>query len=183
MKLLHPVDLAVKLSDCHLILDTNVFLHAVEKDEFYELLVGLHKRGCAFMTTPSVIFEFSRAAKSLEEYNWYVDYVNSLGVEVYGHVEEQMMVDKAFSVILQAACKKAGCKASYTDFLLTMLLHKFAHTPDKIFLMTSNYHDVPLSIFDRGDMVALEYDGGIQAQALYKNSPDKLTKISPAIAA
>ncbi|HSW65508.1 MAG TPA: hypothetical protein VLI54_00010 [Bacillota bacterium] len=134
------------------------------------------------ITIPSVVFEFSRGAKTVEEYNWYVDYINNLGVVVYKHAEEQMVIDKAFSVILQAECKKSGCKASYTDFLLMMLLHKFANMPNNIFLMTSNYRDVPTSVFDRDELIALEYQNSIQTQGLYKNSASKLGALSATVA-
>lgn len=180
MKLVHPIDLVSKLHSYHLILDTNVFLHAVENPEFYALLLELKRGGCAFMTITSVVFEFSRGAKTVEEYNWYVDYINNLGVIVYKTVEDRIAADKAFSVLLQTECKKTGNKPSYTDFLLLLLLHKYSHS--NIYLMTSNYKDIPMNVFDREDILALEYDGGIQTQALYKNSPEKLVGLMPELA-
>jgi hypothetical protein len=180
MKLVHPTDLVPRLRSRHLIVDTNVFLHAVENADFYELLLKLKRSGCAMMTIPSVVFEFARGAKTVEEYNWYVDYINNLGVMVYKTVEDRIAADKAFSVLLQTECKKAGNKPSYTDFLLLMLLHKFSHSD--IYLMTSNYKDIPMNIFDREDLLVLEYDGGIQTQALYKNSPEKLLSLTPELA-
>lgn len=131
------------------------------------------------MTIPSVVFEFARGAKTVEEYNWYVDYVNNLGVVTYKTVEDRIAADKAFSVILQTECKKAGNKPSYTDFLLLLLLHKFSRHESSIYLMTSNYRDIPSQIFDRADLIALEYDGGVQTQALYKNSHQKLLELMP----
>lgn len=178
MKLVTPRGLASSLYSCHLLLDTNVFFHAVDNDEFYSFLLELHNSGCSLMTIPSVVFEFARGAKSVAEYNWYVDYINNLGIGIYTHVEEQIVKDKAFSVILQTECKKVGSKAGYTDFLLMMLLHKFSHMEKSIYLMTSNYQDIPLSIFDRNELLALEFRGGVQTQALYKNSLDKLGQLS-----
>lgn len=178
MMLRHASDLTSKLKNAHLLLDTNVFLHAVNNKEFYNLLIALHEAGCAFLTIPPVVFEFARGAKSIEEFNWYVDFVNNLGVSVYKNAEDQTISDKAFAVLLQTHTSQGKKGISYTDFLLLMLLHKFAHTPDTIYLMTSNYQDVPLSIFDRSEIMALEFDGGVQTQALYRNSPNKLAALT-----
>jgi hypothetical protein len=175
MKLLTPANLVFKLHNCHLIIDTNVLLHAVDNEEFYDFLLNLKSGGCAMMTIPSVIFEFARGAKSVKEYNWYVDYVNNLGVGVYKFVEDRIAQDKAFSVLLQTECKKHNHKPSYTDFLLLLLLHKFSHSEDNIFLMTSNYRDIPLSIFDREELMALEYGDSIQTQGIYKNSNELIS--------
>jgi hypothetical protein len=172
MKLTYPSSLVAQLSSSYVFLDTNVFLCAINNDGFYSFLLRLHDKGCALVTTQSVIFEFSRGAKSVEEYNWYVDYINNLGVTVYGQAEKELQSDKAFSVLLQAECKKYGSKASYTDFLLLMMLHKFVHTPDRVYLMTSNYKDVPTNLFERYEIIALEYEKGVQTQALYKNKID-----------
>ncbi len=183
MKLVHAADLTSRLRSCHLLLDANVFFYSVENEEFYALLLKLHKAGCALMTIPSVVFEFARGAKSVEEYNWYIDYINNMGVAVYPHVEKQMIKDKAFSVILQTECKRSGSKASYTDFLLMMLLHKFSHMQNSIYLMTSNYKDIPSKIFDRDDILALEFNDGVQTQALYRNSQAKLDSLSSSLTA
>lgn len=177
MKLVHNNTLISKLSNCHLLLDANVFFHAVANDKFYNLLLDLHEAGCALLTIPSVVFEFARGAQSIKQFNWYVDFINSLGVATYKDVEALIMRDRAFSVLLQKYTKNGKKGVSYTDFLLMMLLHKFHHTADKIYLMTANYIDIPLTIFDRTDLIALEYQHGVQTQALYKNSSIKLQEL------
>lgn len=181
MKLILANDLVSKLKNCHLILDTNVFLHAIDNNEFYDFLADLHEGGCGLFTIPSVVFEFARGAKTIEEFNWYVDFINTLGVGVYKDVENHIMGDKAFSVLLKSQTKDGRKGISYTDFLLLMLLHKFHHLHDKIYLMTSNYNDVPLTIFEREDIIALEFRDGVQSQALYRNSPEKLVKLTTSI--
>lgn len=178
MKLTHPPDIVTKLKDCHLILDTNVLIHAVNNDAFYKLLVELKNKGCDLLTIHSVVFEFARGAKSIDELNWYIDYVNNLGIGTYSDAAKEVVNDKAFLVLLQKACREGKKGTGYTDFLLMMLLHKFSHLKDKCFLMTSNYKDIPINIFDREDLIALEYEDGIQTQALYKNSATKLGKLT-----
>lgn len=172
MKLTYRTSLVSQLYNSYVFLDTNVFFHAVDNEDFYSFLLTLHNKGCALVTIQSVIFEFSRGAKTVEEYNWYIDYINNLGVAVYGQAETELQRNKAFSVLLQAECKKYGSKASYTDFLLLLMLHKFIHTPDRVYLMTSNYRDVPTTLFERDELIALEYEKGVQTQALYKNKTD-----------
>ena len=56
-------DLIRKLNKCHLLLDTNVFFHAVNNEDFYNLLLELHNSECALLTIQPVVFEFARGAK------------------------------------------------------------------------------------------------------------------------
>jgi hypothetical protein len=128
-----------------------------------------------------VVFEFARGAKTIEQFNWYVDFVNNLGVGVFKNVETEIMSDKAFAVLLQKYSKIGKKSISYTDFLLLMLLHKYVHIADKVYLMTSNHQDVPLRVFDRNDIMALEFEEGVQTQALYRNSLAKLQALTSAI--
>lgn len=177
MKLVYPNDLIPRLSNSHLLLDANVLFHAVQNEDFFDLLVTMHTKGCAFLTIQSVVFEFARGAKSIEQFNWYIDFINLLGIQVHKDVESLITKDRAFAVLLQTHTSQSKKGISYTDFLLLMLLHKFAHLSDKINLMTANYTDVPLKIFDRKDIIALEYDGGVQSQALYQISQSKIDSL------
>jgi hypothetical protein len=56
------------LADYHIFLDTNVFICAAKDKNFTDFLVGLKKdANCSFMTIPSVIFEFTNNANTVEK--------------------------------------------------------------------------------------------------------------------
>lgn len=176
MKLTHPPDIVSRLKNSHIILDTNTFIHSIDNSDFYNLLVELKESGCDLLTIPSVVFEFARGASSIVELNWYIDYVNNLGVGVYSE-KDMIKNDKAFLVLLQKECRKGKNGTGYTDFLLMMLLNKFSHLEDRCFLMTGNHKDIPTTIFDRTEIIALEFRGEVSTQALYKNSLKKVSKM------
>lgn len=172
MKTTYHPELVSKLKDSYLILDANVFFHAINNESFYKLLKDLGKEGCVFLTIQPAIFEFTRGAKSVREVNYFLDFINNLKVVVARDIDKEASKEKAFTLILHKECKKL----SYADSLLLLLLHKYAHIEDKVFLMSSNSSDVPTTLFDRTDILALEYKEGVQVQALYKNSAIKLAE-------
>lgn len=123
-KLIHDTTLISRLSSSHLILDTNVFLHAVNNEEFYNLLLDLHDAGCTLLTIPSVVFEFARGAKSVEEFNRYVDFVNSLGVITYGNAENLIMADRALLLSMKVAYKLKRCTEIHHQNLKNLFRRK-----------------------------------------------------------
>ena len=63
---------------------------------------------------------------------------------------------------------------SYTDALLCLTLYLYRHIDIK--LLTSNYRDIPLSLFDREDVMVYDTGNDIRTAALYKLSEEKLGK-------
>ncbi len=69
MKLLHSERLTDELSSKYLILDSTSLINASQSDDFLTLLVEIKKAGCSFITIPSVVHEFTRGAKTIEQLN------------------------------------------------------------------------------------------------------------------
>jgi len=164
VKLVHPTDLVSRLSSKHLFLDTNVLIHANYNAEFYGLLADMREGGCELMITQSVVYEFVRGSRSIDEYNKYVDSIRNMGIVVLIDREDSLEpIDKEFTVELITKIRDGKKGTGFTDFELLRLIHKFKGSA----LMTANYKDVPLELFSRGDLIALEFMDGVQTQALY----------------
>ena len=54
------------------------------------------------------------------------------------------------------------------------MLYLYKHT--KIRLLTTNYKDVPLSLFDRDELIVFDNDKEIRTAAIYSLSEEKLSE-------
>ncbi len=79
MKILYSPNLIAELANSDLFLDTNTFIGAISFPElFEEFFKQLKNSGCAYITIPSVLFEFTRGVESIEAFNKRAEFITSL---------------------------------------------------------------------------------------------------------
>lgn len=144
---LPSTELIERLTGKILFLDTNVFIGALVSDEFAVFLADLRGQSdVEFLTISSVVYEFTRGSKTLEEFNDKRQFINDLVDRVIsvGPLLENAKND-VFSLLMSrlVSSKDSG----YTDFLLATCLYQYSQA-DEIFLMTADQRSMPLAIFD-----------------------------------
>ena len=174
----HSTALKDLLNPSHLILDSSVFIDATDSEEFRGFVKDLADADCSLWTIPSVQFEFTRYANTIDEYNKLTNFIKDLGVVVFNRVEEMVLEKSApFTVALNKAQhqNKNSKRMSYTDSVLCTLC--FYHRSSVTYLLTSNHNDIPPALFDRIDVITFDAGGHIRNEALYKLSEKKLESI------
>lgn len=106
MKIQHTPTLASKLSDQHLLVDTTSLINASRSDEFLQLLTQISHAGCALVTIPSVVYEFTRNANNIEGYNSRSSFIKGLNITVFNRAEETLEKEKVFKIAYAKAFKK-----------------------------------------------------------------------------
>lgn len=168
--------LPVSLGNSHIFVDTTTLIHASQSDDFRRLLEEIVASGCNLYTISSVIYEFTRSSNTIEGYADRVRFVQELGIIVQSRVEELVGQDSIFTIAYTIACGQRGDKGpSYTDSLLARVAYKYRSS--KALIMTANHKDMPLSIFDRKEMIAFDVDGGLRVEAIYALSESSLNNI------
>jgi len=174
LNLLHTQSLVNNLSDSTLIIDSTALIDASKSEDFLKLLTDIAKAGCAFVTINAVIHEFTRGAKDIAQLNKQIQVINGLGIIVYPRLEDK--IDKKDQVFLFAYNKttignRSEKGPSYIDSLLCLLAYKFKHTGIKI--LSANHKDIPLSIFNRDELITMDISGELRTEAIYSFSEDK----------
>lgn len=123
---------------------------------------------CAFMTIPSVVFEFTRKSNTVKGFS---DRIQLSSLANTYPIEKEINEFKEFLIILNFA---QGKNASFTDALLCCCLYKFRNS--KVFLMTSNSKDIPLSIFNAEASIILDTDESVTCHRIYSINNDNLDK-------
>lgn len=176
MKLQHTSTLAADLSGKHVLLDTTVLINASKSDEFLALLSDLSSSGCGLVTIPSVVYEFTRNANSITGYNERQEFIKTLNITVLPRVEEMVEKEPVFRIAYAKAFSAKGDRGpSYTDALLCSVAYKYR--ANGMLVMTANHKDIPLSMFDRVELITIDISGDLRTEAIYKLSPTKLNKI------
>lgn len=173
MKLQYTSTLVSDLSCKYLLLDTTVLINASKSDEFLGLLSELYVSGCSLITIPSVIYEFSRNANTITGFNERQEFVKALNITVLKRTEDTFDKDQVFKIAYAKAFSARGDKGpSYTDALLCSVAYKFrSHA---MLVMTANHRDMPISIFDRVELITIDVGGELRNEAIYSLSPTKL---------
>lgn len=169
MKLLRSPNLTHNLNGVHLLLDTTSIINASKSNEFLALLTKLSHGGCDLVTIPSVVYEFSRGARTMAEYNEYLQFIAALKLTVLNSIEASF--DAQMRVFLVAYHKafsgKSDKKApSYTDSLLCMMAYKYRTSG--MLLMTANHRDIPESMFERTELITIDVKGELRNEAIYR---------------
>lgn len=176
MKLQHTSTLATDLSAKHLLLDTTVLINASKSDDFLALMSDLSSVGCGLVTIPSVVYEFTRNANTISGYNERQEFIKTLNITVLPRVEEMVEKDPVFRIAYARAFSAKGDRGpSYTDALLCSVAYKYR--ANGILVMTANHKDIPLSMFDRVELITIDIGGDLRTEAIYKLSPTKLNRI------
>lgn len=182
MKLQYTPSLADDLNGGYLLLDSTAFINASKSDEFLELLSKLVQRGCMLTAIPSVIYEFTRGSRSLDEFNKYLEFIDALGVTVFHRVEETISDEMRVFLLAynRAFSNRNSQKApSYTDSLLCATAYKFRTS--KLKIMTANHKDIPESLFDRTELITIDIQGELRTEALYEFSESKFSRMLSAL--
>jgi hypothetical protein len=74
--------------------------------------------------------------------------------------------------------QKVGNKdLSYTDFLLCACLYKFP----KAYLLTENYHHIPVQVYERKGILTLDTGKDIRNHVIFQFSRSKFDKVAASI--
>lgn len=156
----------------HVFVDSSSLVHARDSKDFYKLLHTLADNGSLLFTVPSVRFEFTRYANTIMEYNEFNRFINGLSISVFNRVEE-VILDKC--EVFTIAMNKSGAKMSYTDALLCSCA--FFYRASKPYILTANHKDMPLSLFDRKEVITFDVGNNIKTEALYQINDSRLEKV------
>lgn len=126
------------------------------------------------VTIPSVVYEFTRNANNIEGYNSRSAFIKGLNVTVFNRAEETLEKEKVFKIAYAKAFKNNN-GPSYTDALLCTYAYKYR--TNGMLLMTANHKDIPLSMFDRIELITIDVKNELRTEAIYKLSNSKLNKI------
>ena len=141
------------------------------REQFSEVLYKLRKENCAFLTIPSVAFEFQRT-DSIEGLNKRTDFLNTYTkiYQIERHIHE---FDEVITVL-----QKIKGKISYSDFLLYCCLYKFAGS----MLLTENHKDFTTNILDRVTIFTIDNEGpNLRTTGLYCLNKTKYEKVVTSI--
>lgn len=176
MKLQHTPTLTTDLNSAHLLLDSTSLINASKSDEFLSLLTKIGTEGCTLLTIPSVVYEFTRGAPSVEEFDRRLAFIDALGVTVLNRIEELVKQEPIFLVAYIKAFSSRGEKGpSYTDSLLCAVAYK--HRTSNLLIMTANHKDIPSNIFDRKELITIDVNGELRTEAIYEFSSTKFTRV------
>ena len=174
MKILYNQELLSNLKNSSLFFDTNTYIGALSYSNLYsELFFKLNENNCAFLTIPSVLFEFTRGTNSIENFNKRTKFiVEDLKSSIYP-IERQLQGLENLTLVLQ----KIRGTMDYTDFLLCVCLYKFPGS----FLITENHSHFPTEILDRKYLITIDTDKELRNYAIYEFSFDKFNKAAEKI--
>lgn len=174
MTILYDSSLVSSLSNKYLFLDTNTFIAATKyRDHIGKLLLNLRNNGCSLVTIPSVLFEFTRTAQSVHDFDKQTKFLRSLSTiyPIERNLDESMM--KVFMIVQQRICPRI----KYTDFLLMACLYKFPNS----YLITEDREDFSLKILDRKFIITFDTDKDIRNHSIYVFSLLKFNKVAEKI--
>lgn len=175
---LHSLDLADRLDGTTLLVDTTAFIDASSKNIFMEFMMSLADSNCSLATIPSVLYEFKRGAKDLEQAKKYNQVISDLKLLSFPQIESLAQEeDNQYFTMLYNTETANGRKEkgpSYTDALLCLTMYIY-HQQTDIKLLTSNYKDIPLSLFDREDLIIYDTGRDVRTAAIYSLSEKKLS--------
>lgn len=175
MKLQHTPTLAPDLSDRSIFVDSTALIDAAKSDEFLNLLTEIAASGCTLYTIPSVVYEYTRTANTLSGYKERLQFIKELGIIVFNRIEELLEKDSRIFLVAYNNAFKDNKGPSYTDSLLCTMVYK--HRASKPYLLTANHKDIPLSIFDRKELITIDIKSQFQVEALYQFSENKFGRV------
>lgn len=162
-----------ELKNSDLFFDTNTFIASISIPEIFgSLFETLKSNYCAFLTIPSVVFEFTRGTESIQDFDKRSEFIDSLVEAVYP-IEKHIEDLRDLTVVLQ----RIKGDIHYTDFLLIACLYKFP----KAFLISANHKDCPLDILDRKFIITVDTDKDIKNYGIYQFSLEKFNRAAERI--
>lgn len=167
-----------RLSDATLVVDSTALIDASKCPAFMDFMAGLVDTGCTLVTVPSALYEFKRGARNLEQLNAFNEIINDLEIQTIQHIEEraQEKDGQIFTSIynVEAVANRKEKGPSYTDSLLCLVMYLYRHVNIK--LLTTNYRDIPESLFTKTDIMAYDTGREIRTAAFYGLDKNKLAR-------
>lgn len=176
-KVLASPELVKKLSDAILMIDSTALIDASKSDVFLDFMVQLANSECTLATIPSVLYEVKRGVHNLVQLASLNNMLKGLEMEIIPQLEKKAQEDtnQIFTMLYNKEAfggrKEKG--PSYTDALLCLTLYLFRHTNIK--LLTTNYKDIPLGLFDREELMVYDTGNEVRTAAIYSLSEEKLS--------
>lgn len=172
MILVKSPNLVNDLNAKYLFMDTNVLVSMIKYPTlFADLLEELALVGCAFLTIPQVIFEFTRGTETVTEYKKRVEFAPANNITVYP-IDRHLGEFKELPLIVH----KVSRGISYTDYLLCVCLCKFSSA-----YLISEDRDIPTALFDRKHIVTVDTDKDLRTFGIYAHSEEKLELIADSV--
>ena len=163
----------------YLIIDSTALIDASRQEEFLTLLfekVNSEDYGCSFITSPSVVYEFTRYARSREQLLKLKEILNLLNIVEWNPMKLNDDEREVFNFIYNLeSTRNAKTGPSYTDAQLCLLAYHFRE--HGVGILTANHKDFPRSIFDRNDLITVDVGGELRTQAIYDFNQDKYDKL------
>lgn len=146
------------LTDADLLLDTCTIIDASKCSAVDNFLHEVRDSGCTLLSIPPVRDEFTCSACSAKEYKELSDFMASLQILFLDKFDGNALNHERaeFNVALRR-CK--GINPSYVDRALLFALYFYRNSSAKLYLMTSNYKDVPEDLFERVGFIAHDFGG------------------------
>ena len=175
MKLQYTPTLASDLKDSSIFVDSTALIHANKSDEFLVLLTDIAGAGCNLYTIPSVVYEYTRTSNNFVGFKDRLEFIKELGIIVFNRIEEMVEKESRIFLVAYNTAFTEGRGPSYTDSLLCTMAYK--HRASNPFVLTANHKDMPLSIFDRKELITIDINGQFNVEALYQFSESKFSKV------
>lgn len=156
----------------YILVDNTALIDASsERDSaMYSFLNYLNDINCDLLTTQAVYQEFIRGAKDIAQNNIFMCFMKELGIEPVGNTERQFLA-KENALFRITYCQEAK-NASLTDAGLA--IYVYAHKSHNIGILTSNYRDMPASLFKRTTFFSYDCRGDIRTHTIYTIRPDEI---------
>ncbi len=161
MEIIVPPEFYSTVNNCHLLLDTNVFIDAsINPTTFGVFFDQLRKQNVTLVTIDPVVLEFIKGSQNAEKYNQKLEYINSIIDTCLPLPKEVFELAKKLAEDYQ----EEGKSVSITDFLLGASL---AHYPKNLLLISKNTNDFPTDIFHLKSHINLIKRKSIQSYGVY----------------
>lgn len=165
-------DLVGNLKRKHLFLDANTLILALDCEPLLKLLHTLREHDCLLVTLDPVIFQFLRGQDMLA-YQKRLKFISDLRLTILPCDEIAFEHAKTyFPIVTKGMPKgdKGSGRVDFVDYYLVLALLQFTSSC----VMTENYHDMPLSILDRTQIITIDTDREVRHQAVYTVNQKKL---------
>jgi predicted nucleic acid-binding protein len=148
-----------------ILFDTNILIEASKHFESFEvLLIMLRESKCKVCYFPLIEFEFTRDAylptlnEERERFSRKIDGINL-------PIHPQVFTDALEIAKVYAHQKISPKQISLVDCFIAAYMKKYS---DKLFLITKDHKDFPLSIFNRLHIFAFNAGDDVLAPAIYQ---------------
>lgn len=161
MKIVLPEDFFRIVNNCHLLLDTSVFIDSsISPVEFGNFFNQLQSQGVALVTIEPVVIEFLKGSPNKEKFNAKQSAINEitgtcipLTSDIFDNLRR-----------LVELYKEEGKAVSLTDLLLGSTLLRYEKG---LYLLTKNTTDFPTNIFNLVTHLNLIHRRSIQSYGIY----------------